>query len=78
MKVWNDLTLLNKLDDTYRAHGATGAQAVAAVWQEIANGNIELVKEKLKVPEELGLIHAINTWSKHLSVEGKIHSARED
>lgn len=78
MKLWNDLSLLNKLDEKYRTPGTTGAAAVAAVWRDIADGKIKIVQEELRVSEELGLIHAINTWSKHLSIENRIHNQRED
>jgi hypothetical protein len=78
MREWNDLSLLNKLDDKYRTIGKTGAEAVATAWCDIADGKIKLIQEEFDVARELGLVHAINTWSKHLMIENKIHTRRED
>lgn len=78
VRSWEDLSLLNKLDDKYRTIGRTGAEAVAAVWQDIADGKIRSIQEEFNVKQELGLVHAINTWSKHLMIENRIHKKRTD
>lgn len=78
MRVWENLSLLNKLDDKYRTIGKTGAEAVANAWRDIADGKIQLIQEEFSVDQELGLVHAINTWSKHLTIENRIHERRRD
>jgi hypothetical protein len=78
MKLWNDLTLLNKLDDKYRTLGKTGAEAVAKIWQDISRGEADNIRKEFSIPEELGLIHAISTWGKHLAIENKLYIKRED
>jgi len=64
---WTDKTMLNLIAERYYTHGKTGAEAVRDVWQDIVDGKIEEICKDFDMPEKLGLIHAINTFSKEIA-----------
>jgi len=73
---WLDKTMLNAVASKYHKIGMTGAQAIVAVWTDIANGMLPELTAELGIPEELGVIHAINTLSKELAIAGMIHKIK--
>jgi hypothetical protein len=73
---WLDKTMLNAVASKYHHIGMTGAQAIVAVWSDIANGKLPELTKELGIPEELGVIHAINTLSKELAIAGMIHTPK--
>jgi hypothetical protein len=75
---WSDKTLLNLIADRYHHMGMTGAEAIVAVWAEIVDGKLPQIREELGIPEELGVIHAINTLSKELGMIGMLHIPKTD
>lgn len=75
---WSDKTMLNLIADKYHHIGMTGAEAIVAVWTDIANGKLPEITKELGIPEELGVIHAINTLSKELGQIGMLHTPKTD
>lgn len=75
---WLDKTMLNAVASKYHKIGMTGAEAIVAVWTDIANGKLPEITAQLGIPEELGVIHAINTLSKELAIAGMIHSVKTE
>lgn len=73
---WLDKTMLNAVANKYHHVGMTGAEAIAAVWTDIVNGKLPELTVELGIPEELGVIHAINTLSKELAIAGMIHKVK--
>lgn len=73
---WSDKTMLRLIADKYYTVGKTGAEAVRDVWSDISDGKIEEICEELGMPEPLGLIHAINTFSKEIAKIDKLNEPR--
>lgn len=75
---WTDRTMLDLIAQKYYKNGKTGAEAVRDAWQEISEGKAEEICRELGMSEVLGLIHAINTFSKELAKVDRLLAPRED
>lgn len=73
---WSDKTMLRLIADKYYTVGKTGAEAVRDVWVDISEGKIDEICLELGMPEKLGLIHAINTFSKEIAKIDKLNEPR--
>jgi hypothetical protein len=64
--------------NNYYTEKTTGAQAVLAAWTEIEQKTLASVAKKMGFPEPLGLVHALNTFSKNLEISGALQKTRDN
>ena len=60
--------MMDNIASTYYIDGRTGAETMAYIWEQIKSGKLREMTIQSRCPEQLGFIHAINTFSKHLTV----------
>lgn len=66
-KTWNyDDELIQLISEKYHRSGISGAQAMVDAWTDIRDGKLLDVCVELNIPEPLGYIHGLNTFSKRL------------
>lgn len=70
--------MLDLIANKYYVDGRTGAQAMIAVWTDINNGKLKDVAKELGFPEQLGMIHAINTFGKNITINHSLDRTRGD
>jgi hypothetical protein len=78
IKTWNyDDELIQLISDRYHIKGKSGAQAMIDAWTEIRDGKLIEICLDLNIPEPLGLIHGLNTFSKKLMEAGRLETVAE-
>jgi hypothetical protein len=78
LKTWNyDDELVQLISDKYHISGKSGAQAMIDAWTDIRDGKLIDICVELNIPEPLGLIHGLNTFSKKLMENGRLELAKE-
>lgn len=77
-KTWNyDDELIQLISEKYHVSGKSGAQAMIDAWTEIRDGKLVDICIELNIPEPLGLIHGLNTFSKKLMEAGRLETVVE-
>lgn len=69
---WADHVIPQALEKKYYTSGRTGAEAMIAFWQDVAEGKYMDICSEFKIPNHLGLVHSASTWAKELIISGKI------
>ena len=78
-KTWNyDDELIQLISEKYHVSGKSGAQAMIDAWTEIRDGKLVDICIELNIPEPLGLIHGLNTFSKKLMEASEIRLQQKD
>ena len=67
---WADFTVVNQISDKYYTEGRTGAEAIICFWKDIGDGKINDICSEFNIPNPMGLIHGVNTMSKHYVLDG--------
>lgn len=77
-KTWNnDDDLIQLISEKYHVSGKSGAQAMIDAWTDIRDGKLIDVCVELNIPEPLGLVHGLNTFSKKLMEAGRLETVVE-
>lgn len=78
IKTWNnDDDLIQLISEKYYVKGKSGAQAMIDAWTDIRDGKLIDVCVELNIPEPLGLVHGLNTFSKKLMEAGRLETVVE-
>jgi hypothetical protein len=78
IKTWNyDDELIQLISEKYHVSGKSGAQAMIDAWTDIRDGKLIDICVELNIPEPLGLIHGLNTFSKKLMEAGRLETVVE-
>jgi len=75
---WADNILPAQIEAKYYIAGRTGAEAMRAFWEDIANGKMAELLNEFNVPNPLGLIHSSSTLAKHLFVSDKMFNQKTE
>lgn len=67
---YHDMSVMESIAKHFYCGNRTGAEAIAELWKQIAEGKIYEICTRLALPEPLGLLHAANTLSKNLFING--------
>lgn len=70
--------MMDNIASTYYVDGRTGAETMAYIWGQIRDGKLREMTIQSRCPEQLGFIHAINTFSKHLTVNEYLEKPKPD
>lgn len=70
--------MLDLVANKYYVGEVTGVEAIINVWKDIQDGKLREVAKELGFPEQLGLIHAINTFGKNLTINHSLDKPRSD
>ena len=73
----NDDDLIQLISEKYHVSGKSGAQAMIDAWTDIRDGKLIDVCVELNIPEPLGLVHGLNTFSKKLMEAGRLETVVE-
>jgi hypothetical protein len=75
IKTWNyDDELIQLISEKYHISGKSGAQAMIDAWTDIRDGKLIEVCVELNIPEPLGYIHGLNTFSKKLMENDRLET----
>ena len=78
MNVWSyDDELIQLISDKYHISGKSGAQAMIDAWTEIRDGKLIDICMELNIPEPLGFIHGLNTFSKKLMENNRLEAIKD-
>lgn len=69
---WADQVIPQALENKYYTSGRTGAEAMIAFWQDVADGKYMDICNEFQIPNHLGLVHSASTWAKELIISGRI------
>lgn len=75
---WADNILPGQIEERYYTVGRTGAEAMMAFWEDIANGKMADLLNDFNVPNPLGLMHSSSTLAKHLFVSEKMFTQKQE
>lgn len=67
---WADFTVVNQISDKYYIDDRTGAEAIRCFWKDLEDGKLQEICLELNIPNHMGLIHGVNTMSKHYVLDG--------
>lgn len=67
---YHDFSVLESIAKYFYTDKRTGAEAVAEVWKQIADGKLNQICTELAISDVLGFIHGVNTLGKNLCING--------